>query len=235
MRVVIAMSSVARPMKSSGVDWVESIPDSWGVLPFKYVCSLGKGLPITKADLQDEGVRVVSYGQIHSKENVGTHLAETLCRYVSEKWLQTNMSALAFRDDFLFADTSEDYDGIGNCVFVDTNELVFAGYHTIIARPKGFAVPKYLAYLFQTDSWRKQIRDIASGVKVFSVTQSILKRVFVLVPTPEEQQAIADYLDKKCAEIDALIATKREQLEKLAEYKKSLIYEYVTGKKEVRQ
>ena len=61
-----------------------------------------------------------------------------------------------------------------------------------------------------------------------------IKTLHVLLPkTKEEQQQIADYLDTKCSEIDSLIADKKRQLDILADYKKSLIYEYVTGKKEV--
>ena len=61
-----------------------------------------------------------------------------------------------------------------------------------------------------------------------------IKTLHVLLPkTKEEQQQIADFLDTKCSEIDALIADKKRQLDILAEYKKSLLYEYVTGKKEV--
>ena len=61
-----------------------------------------------------------------------------------------------------------------------------------------------------------------------------IKTLHVLLPkTKEEQQQIADFLDTKCSEIDSLIADKKRQLDILADYKKSLIYEYVTGKKEV--
>ena len=59
------------------------------------------------------------------------------------------------------------------------------------------------------------------------------KRISVPFPSINEQQEIADYLDAKCSEIEAIISEKKEQLSTLAEYKKSLIYEYVTGKKEV--
>lgn len=62
---------------------------------------------------------------------------------------------------------------------------------------------------------------------------SEFKRIHVPFPPLEEQQQIADYLDSKCSEIDAIIADKKRQRGILAEYKKSLIYEYVTGKKEV--
>ena len=66
-----------------------------------------------------------------------------------------------------------------------------------------------------------------------SLSQDLLKSLAVLLPTFEEQQVIADYLDKKCADIDSLIQTKQSKIDSLKEYKKSIIYEYVTGKREV--
>ena len=58
-------------------------------------------------------------------------------------------------------------------------------------------------------------------------------RTYIPIPPMDEQQEIVEYLDNKCVDIDAIISEKKEQLSTLAEYKKSLIYEYVTGKKEV--
>ena len=55
----------------------------------------------------------------------------------------------------------------------------------------------------------------------------------VIAPSREEQQEIVDYLDNKCEQIDSIIETKKQQLTVLDEYKKTIIYEYVTGKKEV--
>ena len=72
-----------------------------------------------------------------------------------------------------------------------------------------------------------------SGVKVFSITQKTLSNTYLILPPLDEQQEIADYLDNKCAEIEQIIADKKSQIETLDGYKKSLIYEYVTGKKEV--
>ena len=60
-----------------------------------------------------------------------------------------------------------------------------------------------------------------------------LNNIFILIPPLAEQEEIAEYLDKKCAEIERIIADKKLQIDTLEEYKKSLIYEYVTGKKEV--
>ena len=61
-----------------------------------------------------------------------------------------------------------------------------------------------------------------------------MKNILISVPPLDEQQRIADYLDSKCAEIDSIIAEKKQQIETIEEYKKSLIFEYVTGKKEVQ-
>ena len=66
-----------------------------------------------------------------------------------------------------------------------------------------------------------------------SLGQNLLKGMPVLIPPKSEQQQIADYLDKKCSAIDKSIKQKQAIIEKLKEYKKSLIYEVVTGKKEV--
>lgn len=220
------------PMKGSGVEWIGQISEKWNIERFKYNFTFSKGLQITKADLREEGCPVISYGQIHSKINNGVSVNLKLIRFVDGSY-QEEKSAITQYGDIIWADTSEDYDGIGNSIFIDSNKNIFAGYHTIITRPLLDKITKYFAYLFQTDIWRLQLRKQATGIKVFSITQKMLKNCSILIPPLCEQQAIADYLDDKCAQIDAVIADKQTQLETLAAYKKSLIYEYVTGKKSV--
>lgn len=224
-----------RPMKESGIEWIGEMPAEWETSRIKNCFFFGKGLPITKENLVENGVSVISYGQIHSKTNTGTALNEDLFRYVSEDYIETNSSSLVSKNDFIFADTSEDLDGCGNCVFVDEETLLFAGYHTIILRSNTNTDNKYLAYLFKTDGWRSQIRSKVSGVKLFSISKKILSDTILVLPTADEQREIIEYLDKKCAEIDTLIAKKTALLEEMESYKKSVIYEYVTGKKEVVQ
>lgn len=221
-----------RTMKDSGIEWLEQIPAEWEIYRFKKLFSFGKGLPITKENLIDTGLSVISYGQIHSKTNTGVSVGQDLIRFVSEDYLQSNSSSLVNKGDFIFADTSEDLDGCGNCVYVDKEMTLFAGYHTIIAFSKS-TNNRYLAYLFKTNGWRSQIRSRVSGVKLFSISKKILANTTLIMPPDEEQLKITDYLDKKCAEIDTLIAKKTNLLTELETYKKSLIYEYVTGKKEV--
>ena len=154
----------------------------------KNLFSFGKGLPITKENLVKEGIAVISYGQIHFKNNSGTSVKDDLKRFVSESYLETNKSSLVNEFDFIFADTSEDMDGCGNCVYIDKQEKLFAGYHTIILRSLEKSDKKYLAYLFLTDAWRYQIRSRVSGIKVFSITQKILGQVSVIFPPPDEQK-----------------------------------------------
>lgn len=217
-----------RTMKDSGIEWIDEIPLDWTVKPLKWVVKFGKGLPITKDNLIEQGVPVVSYGQIHSKTNNGTHLQDDLIRFVSETYLKSNPLSLGKKGDIFFADTSEDYAGIGNAVLVDIDTPIFAGYHTVIVRPDDQSYSRYLAYLFLTDAWRSQLCSRASGIKVFSITQGLLKKTTVILPPAEKAVAMTDYLDRKCSQIDAIITRQQEVIEKLKAYKLSVITEAVT-------
>ena len=181
---------MARAMKDSGIEWIGEIPEGWKVYNIRHEFSFGKGLPITKEDLRDSGEPVISYGQIHSKINTGTTIKPALVRYVEGKYLDTHSDSLAHKGDLIVADTSEDVAGCGNCIYVDTDVPVFAGYHTIILRNKTNHDQRYLSYLFQTDAWRSQIRKQVTGVKLFSISQKILRSTSVIIPQYEEQQRL---------------------------------------------
>lgn len=215
-------------MKDSGLGWIGVIPFDWSVNRMKYLFAFGKGLSITKENLTEEGLPVISYGQVHSKANNGVDVKDELKRFVSFSYQTAFPASEVKNGDFVFADTSEDYEGAGNCVYKRDNSLLFGGYHVVIAHSKNCADNRYFAYLFQTNEWRKQIRERVSGVKVFSITQKTISNASVVVPPIKEQQAIADYLDAKCAEIDALSADIQSQIDTLEEYKRSVITEAVT-------
>lgn len=219
-------------MKDSGVEWIGEIPEGWEVIPFKTVFKLTKGLNITKANLVENGLPVISYGQIHAKYNATVYVKTEMLRYVPESYSKNNENSFGKYGDIFIADTSEDYAGIGDCVRVNSKDGIYAGYHTILARPKESENSKYLSYLFMSDIWRNQLRRNAYGIKVYSVTQNMLKKIDVILPPKEVQEEIGNYLDSKCSYIDRLISIKESKIEKLNTYKKSLIYEYVTGKKE---
>lgn len=218
-------------MKDSGVEWIGEIPKGWKTERLKSLFSFGKGLPITKEDLVEKGIPVISYGQIHAKTNTGVQIQSELIRFVSNKWLEDNSNSLVNEGDFIFADTSEDLDGCGNCVYVDSlNDMpwLFAGYHTITFKPKKVGNNKYLAYLFKSDPWRSQLRSRASGVKLFSISRKMLNFTTVILPPSSEQETIAAYLDEKCAAIDGIIAEVKATIDEYKSWKASVIFEAVT-------
>ena len=217
-----------REMKDSGVDWIAHIPTDWTTNKMKYLFSNGKGLSITKENLIETGLPVISYGQIHSKDNSGTDIKDTLLRYVDFQYQADNPQCEVFQHDFVFADTSEDYDGCGNCVYKRDTSLLFGGYHAIIIHSLIKHDNRFFAYLFKTDAWRKQLREAASGVKVFSITQKALMNCSIIIPPEDEQKEISDFLDAKCSELDTAVSDLQSQIEALEEYKRSVITEAVT-------
>lgn len=216
------------------IRWDIDYPEHWQIRRIRESFSFRKGLSITKANLEETGIAVISYGQIHSKKNSGVGLNEELIRYVNETYLTTNRSCLVEKGDFIFADTSEDVSGCGNCAYVDRDDTIFAGYHSIIAHPAGSTNNKYLAYLFKSPTWRCQIRKKVNGVKVYSITQAMLKDAFILIPPAAEQEEIVRHLDEVCAKIDAIIKKMEEKIENLQDLKIRLIADTVTGKIDVR-
>jgi type I restriction enzyme S subunit len=217
-----------REFKDSGIEWIGRIPKEWKTVPFKAYFSTGKGLSFTKADLTPSGKAVVSYGQIHSKQNTGTRLDDFLIRFIPDSLTENGESSRMNKGDFIFADTSEDLEGCGNSVYVDRETELYAGYHSVTAKSKVQQANKYFAYYFLTPCWRSQIRSRVTGIKVFSISQSIINQTSIIVPPFTEQQRIADYLDKKCGEIDELIALQEQMIAQLTDYKQSVITEAVT-------
>ena len=120
-------------MNDSGIEWIDKIPIEWKTDKLKYMFSFGKGLSITKENLIDEGLPVISYGQIHAKNNSGVRVDSNLLRYVSYDYQYYYPACEVKQCDFIFADTSEDYDGCGNCVYKRDEGVLFFLYHVVIA------------------------------------------------------------------------------------------------------
>ena len=217
-----------REMKPCTVGKINTVPKSWETIPLKYLFKFNKGLSITKEDLVEDGIKVINYGQVHSKANSGTTLSEDLIRYVEESHSTDNRASIAPKGGFIFADTSEDLDGCGNCAYVDTDDLVFGGYHTIVMSPTKTIDNKYLAYLFRTDAWRYQIRKQLTEVKVYSISQKVLKSTMVILPPTEEQSSIVSFLDKRCDNIDKAIERHKAIIDAANQLRISIISQAVT-------
>ena len=218
------------PLKDSGVEWIGQIPEHWSINRFKAIFTLNTGISFTKADLVETGQPVISYGQVHSKLNQVAKANLSLIKYIPQSLTIGKQKSYCLPNDFIFADTSEDFEGCGNNFYNDSELSVFAGSHTILAKLRCNLEGKYLAYLFSTSLWRQQIRSRVNGVKVFSITQSILKATSVILPPIAEQQAIAAYLDEKVGKLDEAIEKQLRMIELLKERKQILISDVVTGK-----
>ncbi len=223
------------PLKDSGVDWIGQIPEGWGITKFKYFLDTNKGLTITKENLIEDGIPVINYGQIHSKYGKSVNTDRDELPQVSANYLKFKQSLLK-PGDFVFADTSEDIDGSGNfSTRIDDNGELFAGYHTIKAKLKNALEHdfRYFMHYFDSLAFRKQVQNKVSGIKVYSITQSILQETCLILPSLYEQQQIATFLDKKTEQINQMIAIKKEQIENINKQRQTLIYDYVTGKRRV--
>ena len=221
------------PMKDSGVDWIGEIPAHWSINRFRNLYKTKTGITFTKAQLTDEGQSVISYGQIHSKDNWGASVNPILIRHIPYFLTKNKEYALAYKGDFLFADTSEDFEGCGNCVCIDRIEPIYAGYHTIIAKKNNTEYDPYLAYLFASSKWRGQVRSKVNGVKVYSITQSILNTCIVVLPPIQEQMNISNFITKRVNLIDAEIKRHNERIKLFQERKQIIINDVVTGKVKV--
>lgn len=204
------------------------LPEEWTCVRFRDVFKFSKGLNITKENLQDTGIPCVNYGEIHSKYPFEVIPEKHELKFVSEDYLVNAPKSLLHFGDFIFADTSEDIEGSGNFSYLNSKQTTFAGYHTIIARPQAGINRRYLAYVFDSISYRNQIRRNVTGVKVYSITKAILKDTFVWLASSPEQTAIANFLDQKTTQIDRAIAIKEQQIELLKERKQIIIQKAVT-------
>lgn len=218
--------------KDSGVEWLGEIPRDWELSKLRYMFSFGRGLTITKADLLDTGIPCVNYGEVHSKYGFEVDPEKHYLKCVDEWYLQSSPYALLTKGDLVFADTSEDIEGSGNFTQLVSDDLVFAGYHTVIARPFDHQCSRFYAYLMDSKEIRTQIRHMVKGVKVFSITQAILKGVEIWLPSLDERQTIANFLDFETAQIDTLIEKQQTLIQLLKEKRQAVISHAVTPNKD---
>lgn len=215
-------------VKDTNNEWFPQIPVDWKIERLKNLTATTNGITFTKADLVEEGNAVLSYGQIHAKSNPQTYINSELIKYIPDKLVQGKAASKVKKEDFLFADTSEDLAGCGNCIYIDKDIDLYAGYHTIILQNKDLGCGGYFAYLFMSDDWRIQIRKRVKSVKLFSVTQNILNQTFALIPPIEQQEAIAAYLEKECERIRRRIALLERKADAYSRLRRSLINRAVT-------
>lgn len=215
--------------KESGVEYLGKIPSNWNIKRLRYIGKCQNGIS-KGGEFFGSGYPFVSYGDVYNN----LLLPETVSGLIeSTPEEQKNYSVKS--GDIFFTRTSETIEEVGfTSVCLKTIEnATFAGF---VIRVRPFTeelIPDYSKYYFSSDAHRRFFVKEMNLVTRASLSQDLLKRLPVLIPSKDEQKEIADYLDKKCTAIDTAIEQKQKLIEKLTEYKKSLIYECVIGKKEI--
>ena len=218
-----------RNYKDSGIEWIGDVPEEWEVCRIRNLGITQNGIS-KGGEFFGEGEPFISYSDVYKNIEL-PQIASGLIQSSQEE--QDRFSVC--KGDVFFTRTSETIEEIGfsSTCTKTIEKAVYAGF-LIRFRPKqGVLNDGYSKYYFRSDVHRAYFVKEMNIVTRASLSQDLLKSLVVLLPPISEQQAIADYLDKKCGEIDELITIKQQKIESLKEYKKSVIYEYVTGKREV--
>ena len=218
-----------REMKDSGIDYIGQIPAKWVLGKLRNVGDTQNGIS-KSSEFFGKGFPFVSYSDVYKNYSL-PFAVSGLVESTPEEQERYSVK----EGDIFFTRTSETIEEVGfSCVCEkDIPNATFAGF-LIRVRPFSDKLhTPYAKYYFRSTHLRFYLVKEMNLVTRASLGQSLLKSMPVLLPPLEEQKEIADYLDAKCAEIDKLIAKKEQLVKELESYKKSLIYEVVTGKREV--
>ena len=192
--------------KDSGIDWIGKIPQGWNLIRLKYLCIIETGNQDTQ-DAVPDGLYPF---------------------YVRSPQIERSNKATFEGEGILMAG-----DGAGAGRVFHHAYGKYAVHQRVYRLSKIDGVTSNYLCFYISNLFGK-VMDMGSAQStVPSVRLPMLTNFVVCIPSPTEQRQIADYLDNKCAEIDSLIAIKQQKIDELKDYKKSVIYEYVTGKKEV--
>ncbi len=205
-------------MKDSGVEWINEIPAKWSTIRVKQLLRERKERSIDGKEeplSMSQKVGLVPTRMLDSIPNMASSFVGAKLTYVNDLVFNKLKSHLG-----VFSVSK--YDGL-----VSPDYAVYCS--------TGVVDLKYLEYLFKTPQCISEFRKRSTGVAA-GLTRLYTDGLFAIecpLPPKSEQQEIVTYLDNKCSQIDRLIAIKQAKIEKLEQYKKSLIYEYVTGKRGV--
>ena len=206
------------PMKDSGVEWIGEIPETWSTIRVKQL-------------LKERKERSVDGSEEPLSMSQKLGLVPTRMMDMVPNMASSFVGAkLAYIDDLVFNKLKAH---LGVFSVSKYDGLVSPDYAVYYSTGKVHL--KYLEYLFKTPQCISEFRKRSTGIAA-GLTRLYTDGLFAIecpFPNMDEQVAIVDYLNKKCSYIDQLMTIKQAKIEKLEQYKRSLIYEYVTGKKEV--
>ncbi len=211
--------------KDSGIEWIGKIPKHWEITKIKNLGNARNGLTYSPSNLCDEnsGTLVlrssnIKNGKLSFDDNVFVNCL-----------IKNNLKVK--KGDILICSRNGSAKLIGKSALIDRDLNSSFGAFMMIFRSK--LNTRYIKYILESDVFKFNLSSYLTSTINQLTNQNFSNMKIVFCNSEKEQKEIVDFLDKKCSEIDSLISDKKEQLEKLASYKQSMIYEYVTGKKEV--
>ena len=217
---------MAEQMKPSGIDWIKDIPSSWEINKVKYLATepgtlFLDGDWIESDVIEESGIRYLTTG------NVGAGFyKEQGSGYISEKTFSELHCLNVYPGDLMISRLNEP---IGrSCIIPDTESRYVVAVDNVILRPNANYNKKFIMYGMNADGYAEHANMIARGATMSRISRSQLGQFWLAFPNIEEQQAIADFLDKECTQIDSIAADLERQIALLQQYKKSLITETVT-------
>ncbi len=223
-----------RKMKDSGIEWIGEIPFTWKLIPFRHVLK----------ERQEKNNPIKSVERLSLSIDLGVTL-----------YAEKTSNLDRFKDDFEQYKLAYEGDLVMNSMNMivgatgvsDYFGCVSPIYYTFYDELEDHVTAKYCEYIFRSKTMLRVLYSLGKGIYAIvrgddrvntcrlKVSKEDLKNIIIPVPSVEEQRKIVNYLKQKCKEIDELIGKKEQYLSEIVNYKKSLIYEYVTGKKEVPQ
>ena len=210
------------PMKDSGVEWIGEIPKHWRLNRLKYIASYNDE-SLSEKEPDDLVIRYVEIGSV-TLENGITNIEEM--QFVNAPSRARRITKVG---DVIVSTVRTYLKAIAP--ITEDGLIVSTGFCVI--RPNKSISSKYLEYFTKSDIFSDCVSSNSVGISYPAINASRLMNFYIIEPPEDEQKRIAEYLDQKCSKVDELISIKQQKIEKLNQYKKSLIYEYVTGKKEV--
>ena len=213
------------PMKDSGIACIGDIPKHWDISRIKYKLSLiGSGSTPDSSDSfnYDGEFNWIQSGDLYKNYYI-QETEKTITKYALNSTKTLKMYTAPFVVIAMYGAS------VGNIAISRIN--AYANQACCSMKGDDSLHTNYLFYLLRAS--KEQMLMIAIGGTQPNISQQLLKNLKIIVPMYDEQLKITDFLDKKCSEIDSIISKKERQLDLMKEHRKSLIYEYVTGKKRV--
>lgn len=217
------------PMKDSGIEWIGKIPEHWNICQIKHVCNVIDPQPDHRAPelAVNNGFPYIGIRDIDTEGNLNFDTA----RIVVEKAIIKQEEAFKVEeDDILFGKVGT----LGNPVFIKPKGRFALSATLVLIKVYEKYDKEYVKNVLDSQMIQNQIGycNMTSTRPSLGIRQ--IRNFYIAIPNLEEQKHVGDYLKQKCIKIDYAIVSKQEQIDKLESYKKSLIYECVTGKREVK-